>query len=60
MLLYLTKINPNKRKFKWTKAEQYAFNKIKQIPTRDNLLTYTDFNNFLKFTLMLARSNWER
>ena len=37
-----------KRYFKWTKIEQYAFNVIKRIVTRDNLLTYPDFNENFK------------
>ena len=40
----LTKLTPINRKFKWTKVEQDAFDKIKRIVTRDALLNYPDFN----------------
>ena len=40
----LVRIMSNKRKFKWTKIEQDAFDEIKRIVARDNLLTYSDFN----------------
>ena len=43
-LLPLTKLKYIKRNFKWTKVEQDAFEKIKRIVIRDNLLTYPDFN----------------
>ena len=43
MLSPLTKITPYKRKFKWTKIEQYSFNEIKRIVSQDNLLTYPHF-----------------
>ena len=38
------KITSNKVKFKWTKIEQDAFDEIIRIMARDNLLTYTDFD----------------
>ena len=44
----LTIFTSIKSKFKWTKVEQYAFDEIKRIVARNNLLTYTDFNNFFK------------
>ena len=44
----LTKITSNKRKFKWTKIEQDAFDEIKRILGHDNLLTYPDFNEVFK------------
>ena len=44
----LTKITPNKRNFKWTKIEQDAFDEIKRIVARYNLLTYPDFNETFK------------
>ena len=44
----LTIMSPNKRKFKRTKIEQDVFDKIKQIVTHDNLLTYPDFNKKFK------------
>ena len=47
-LVLLTRITPNKRKFKWTKVEQYAFDKIKRIVARNTLLTYMDFNEAFK------------
>ena len=47
-LALLTKIMPNKRKSKWTNIEQDAFEKIKRIVARDNLLTYPDFNERFK------------
>ena len=37
-----------KVKFKWTKVEQDAFDKIKQIEDRDNLLTYPNFSEEFK------------
>ena len=57
----LTRKKPNKRKFKWTKIEQYSFKEIKRIVARNTLLTYTDFNeafkihtNYRKFQLGLV------
>ena len=44
----LTKLTSIKRKFKWKKFEQYAFDKIKRIVARDTLLTYPDFNGKFK------------
>ena len=44
----LTKLLSIKRKFKWTKVEQDAFDKIKQIEDRDNLLTYPNFSEEFK------------
>ena len=44
----LTRITPNKSKFKWTKIEQDAFDKIKRIISRYALLTYPDFNKIFK------------
>ena len=44
MLAPLTKITSTKVKFKWTKIEQDAFDEIKWILSRDNLLTYPDSN----------------
>ena len=38
----------NKRKFKWNKIKQYAFNKIKWIIACYTLLTYPDFNENFK------------
>ena len=40
----LTKWTSINRKFKWTKVEQYAFDKIKRIVAHDTLSTYTYFN----------------
>ena len=37
------------KKFKWTLVEQDAFNKIKRIVDRDNLLISPDFNETFKF-----------
>ena len=48
MLATLTKITPNKRKFKWTKIKQDALDKIKRIVARDTLLTYPDSNETFK------------
>ena len=48
MLAPLTKITSNKRKFKWTKIEQDAFDEIKWIVARDNFLTYPYFNETFK------------
>ena len=45
LLTYITRI---KVKFKWTKIEQYDFNKIKQILACDTLLAYPYFNEELK------------
>ena len=44
----LTKITPNKVKFKWTKIEQYSFDEINRIAARNTLLTYPDFNEEIK------------
>ena len=44
MLEPLTKLTPITRKFKCKKVKVDVFEKIKQILTRDNLLTYPDFN----------------
>ena len=44
----LTRITPNKRKFKWTKFEQDAFYEIKRIISQDTLLTYPYFNETFK------------
>ena len=44
----LTRLLYNKCKCKWTQVEQDAFDKIKQILDRDNLLTYPDFNKTFK------------
>ena len=44
----LTNITPSKVKFKWTKIEKYAFNKIKWIMARVTLLTYPGFNETFK------------
>ena len=38
----------NKRKSKWKKTKQDAFNKIKRITVRNTLLTYPDFNETFK------------
>ena len=46
-LSHLIKISSN-IKFKWTKIEQDAFNGIKRIVERNNLLTYPDFNGEFK------------
>ena len=56
-LVPLTKLTSIKRKFKWTLVKQYEFDKIKRIMARDNLLTYTDFNEKIKLILMIARYN---
>ena len=45
----LTKINPSKMNFKWTKIKQDAFNEIKRVVARDTLLTYPDPNDEFKF-----------
>ena len=52
-----TKITSNKVKFKWTKIEKDAFDKIKRIVVLDTLLAYTDLMNNLKQTMMLTNSN---
>ena len=39
---------PKKVKFKWTKIEKYAFDKIKRMVARDILLNYPDFNEAFK------------
>ena len=41
-------MNVYENKFKWTKFEQDAFDKIKRIVASDNLLTYPDFNETFK------------
>ena len=40
----LTKLMPIKRKFGYTEVKKDAFDEIKRILARDNLLTYPDFN----------------
>ena len=44
----LTKLTSIKTRFKWTQVEQDAFDEIKRIVARDNLLTYPDFNETFK------------
>ena len=44
----LTRLTYIKRKFKWTKVERDAFDKIKRIVARDTLLTYTYFHETFK------------
>ena len=43
--------------FKWTNIEQDAFDGIKRIKDRNNLLTHPDFTKNLKTTPILAISN---
>ena len=40
--------------------EQDAFGEIRRIVARNTLLTYPDFNEILKFVLMVACSNYEQ
>ena len=47
-LTLLTKLTPNKRKFKWTKIKQYAFDEIKRIVAHNTLLNYLNFNEKFK------------
>ena len=42
------KLTSIKRKFKWTKVEQDASDKIKRVVERNTLLTYPDFNETFK------------
>ena len=44
----LTKLTSIKRNLKCTQVEQDAFDEIKRIMARDNLLTYMDFNETFK------------
>ena len=46
----LTRLTSIKRKRKWTKVKQNAFNKIKRIVDRNNLITYPDFNETFKIS----------
>ena len=48
MLENFTIITSSKVKFKWTKIEQYAFDKIKRIVARNNLLAYLDCDKKFK------------
>ena len=48
MLATLTILMSVNRKFKHTRVEQDAFNKIKRIMERDTLLTYPNFNEAFK------------
>ena len=48
MLSPLTKLTSNKRIFKWTKNEKYAFDGIKRFLAHDTLSTYPDFNETFK------------
>ena len=48
MLAPLTRLTPNKRKFKRTKIKQDAFDEIKRILARDILLSYPNFNGTFK------------
>ena len=48
MFAPLTRLASNKRKFKWTQVEKYAFDKINWIVACDTLLTYPDFNEAFK------------
>ena len=47
-LSHLTRITSSKVKFKWTKIEQDAFDKIKRIVSCDTLIAYPDFNEEFK------------
>ena len=53
----LTKITPNRRKCRWNKIEQDAFDEIKWIVAHDILSTYPDFNETFKFTPIIVHSN---
>ena len=53
----LSKLMSIKRIFNWAQVQQNAFDEIKRIVARKMFLTYPDFNEHLKFTPMLARSN---
>ena len=44
----LTRLTSIKNKFKWTQVKQDAFEKIKRIVARDNLLTYPNLNKAFK------------
>ena len=57
MLSPLTRITPNKGKFKWAGVKQYYFYEIKRTIYRDTLITYPDLMKHWKFTPILARSN---
>ena len=50
----LTALTSTKVTFKWTDVEQKAFDKIKQIVSRDTLLIYPDFNK--RFDMSVCRS----
>ena len=56
----LTRMTPNKMKFEWKEVEQDAFDKIKQIVAHDTLSSYPNINRGLKFTPIIARSNYVR
>ena len=43
-------------KFKWIKIEQYAFDKIRRIVARDNLLAHLDFKE--EFNIHTNASNF--
>ena len=47
----LTKITPNKRKYKWTKIEQDDFDEIRRNVDRNTLLNYPDFIEELKIQI---------
>ena len=47
----LTKLTSIKRKFKWKKVEQDAFEEIKRIVARGTLLTYPDFNKKIEIRI---------
>ena len=53
----LTILTSIKKKFKCTQVKQDAFGEIISIVTGNNLSNYTDLNETLKFTPILARSN---
>ena len=53
----LTILASIKKKFKCTQVKQYDFGEMNYIVTGDNLSNYTDLNETLKCTLILARSN---
>ena len=44
-------------KFKWTKIEQYAFDEIKRIVARGDLLAYLDFDE--EFKIHTDASNFQ-
>ena len=59
LLAPLSTLTSDKNKWKWTSVEQEAFDKIKQVLSRETLLAFPNFDLPLLSILMLVKHNWE-